>query len=450
MLRNGAPSANVTHAMLAVARTLGHPGASASVTMDQLTLSEIDTEANRSLSISHSVGASGFNLAAISAVEAATKAVIRGDLGVEEGLDELDRIERTRLRHHALLQLVGWGVMAAGFAVLLGAGWFTVLLAGTVGLLIEAVSALLAKVEMPAPFIHVVSGAMATGAAILAVATTPGQSAAVIVTAALVSKLAGGSALGAAQDILTGWYLTASARVIEAMLVTGGLVVGIIGTLALASRFGDAMTLGGDPHVSSGLLPLIGGSVLVAGGFAAASQAPWSRIPVICVLAAGSNVIAQGVRSLGFSEITSVVVAASVLGAVAVLGTRWIKLPPSGVLGVALAPLLPGMQIYLGFVALTDGAQAVPHFALAALLAMALGSGIVLGEYVSSQVLWRGMQVRNAAQQRMSGEDALEARELTAEWLSTPLFRRPFLVEEFQRPDDDQLGREPERVSSTS
>ncbi|MCS6712056.1 threonine/serine exporter family protein [Brachybacterium sp. EF45031] len=62
MARNGSPAANVTHAMLAVARTHGHGNATASVTMDQLTLAEISTDEDRSVTMSQSVGASGFNL----------------------------------------------------------------------------------------------------------------------------------------------------------------------------------------------------------------------------------------------------------------------------------------------------------------------------------------------------------------------------------------------------
>lgn len=432
MARNGAPAATVTHTLLAVARTFGHPRASASVTMDQLTLSEISPDQDRTISLSQSVGSSGFHLMAISEVEATTKDVIRGDLNLDEGLRRLEAIERADLGHHPGLRLVGWSLMAAGFAVLLGAGWVSILLAALTALLIEAVSSMLAGQETPLFFTHVVAGALATTAAVIAVELTPGQSPGLIITAALVSKLAGGAALGAAQDILTGWYLTATARVIEAVLVTTGLVVGVLAALAVALRFGISLSIDQEPQAVTGLLVIAISAVLIGGGFAVASQSPWSRVPVICALSAGAAVLSEVLGRVGLSQVSSLGMAAAALGGVAVLGTRWIKLPPSGVLGVALAPLLPGMQIYLGFVGLTNEDEALPHFFLAAVLAMALGTGIVLGEYLASQMLWRGMQARRLGEQKLHGEATTEARQLTAEWLSTPLFKRPFLVEDFQ------------------
>ena len=97
MTRNGAPAATVTHTLLAVARTFGRPNASATVTMDQLTMSEISPDEDRSISISHAVGTAGFNLSAIRAVESTTKDVIRGDISLATGTQRLEEIESTPL-----------------------------------------------------------------------------------------------------------------------------------------------------------------------------------------------------------------------------------------------------------------------------------------------------------------------------------------------------------------
>ena len=108
MTRNGAPAATVTHTLLAVARTFGRPNASATVTMDQLTMSEISPDEDRSISISHAVGTAEFNLSAIRAVESTTKDVIRGDISLATGTQRLEEIEYTPLGHHAVIRLLGW------------------------------------------------------------------------------------------------------------------------------------------------------------------------------------------------------------------------------------------------------------------------------------------------------------------------------------------------------
>lgn len=432
MTRNGAPAATVTHTLLAVARTFGRPNASATVTMDQLTMSEISPDEDRSISISHAVGTAEFNLSAIRAVESTTKDVIRGDISLATGTQRLEEIEYTPLGHHAVIRLLGWALMSAGFAMLLGAGWVSMLLAAIIAFVMEGISGYLSEQEMPIFFIHVATGALTTGAALLIVEFTTEASPAVVITAALVAKLAGGAALGAAQDVLTGWYLTATARILDAALVTAGLVVGVIGALSFAARYGLSLDLTEEPEQERALLIVAVSAILIAGGFALGSHAPWSRVPVIAGLAVGAATLSETLTRVGLSTVTSLVIAAAALGAVAVLGTRWIQLTPTGALGVALAPLLPGMQIYLGFVDLSNDKPALPRFGLALLLAMALGSGIVLGQYIASQILWNGMKARNFGEQYLHGEITTDARHLTAEWLSTPLFRRPFLVEEFQ------------------
>ncbi|MCS6712058.1 threonine/serine exporter family protein [Brachybacterium sp. EF45031] len=169
-----------------------------------------------------------------------------------------------------------------------------------------------------------------------------------------------------------------------------------------------------------------------------ASQAPWSRVPLIAALgtgAAGGNLLLAGA---GLSAIGAVLIAATVLGAVAVLFARYIKLSPAGVLGVALIPLVPGMAIYQGFVALVTDDTAPQHFVKAVLIAMALGAGSVLGEYLASQVVWRGVQVERVRRQHTDSEvEDLDPRAFTAELLSAPVFRRPFIMEEFDATKQD-------------
>lgn len=432
MSRNGAPAANVTHAILAVARTFGHPQASASVTMDQLTLSEIADDAEKTATLSQSVGPSDFNLTAITAVEEVTRDVIRGEISLNHGLRRLEAIERADLGHHPAIRLLGWSLMAAGFAVLLGGQPFSILLAGLTALLIETVAGLMNRAEVPVFFAHVLAGMLATGAAVVAVELTPGQSPALIITAALVSRLAGGAALGAAQDLLTGWYLTGAGRVIEAVLMSTGQVVGVVSGLAVAARLGTTLSLENDPQATGHLSLVLLAGVMIAGGFAVASQAQWSRVPVICALAALASLMNALIADAGLASVSALGITTTTLGALVVLCARFIRIPPAGVLGVALAPLLPGMEIYLGFVAMTTDEPALPLFLVAAVLALALGSGAVLGQYLASQLLWHGLRVRRLGEERLHGESTLDSRALTAEWLSTPVFRRPFLVEEYQ------------------
>ncbi|MCS6712057.1 threonine/serine exporter family protein [Brachybacterium sp. EF45031] len=142
-------------------------------------------------------------------MEVVTKQVIPGELTPKEGLTRLTAIERADVGTPGIVRLLGWGVMGGGFALLLGGSLLTAVLA----------------------------------------------------------------ALGAAQDLLTGWYLTASARIIEAGLVTGGLVAGVVGGLALAGRFGVGLSVEDTPQPTESLV-----LTLVASSWSPPGS-PWPRRP---------------------------------------------------------------------------------------------------------------------------------------------------------------------------
>ena len=59
-----------------------------------------------------------------------------------------------------------------------------------------------------------------------------------VITASIVLLLSGIGFMGAIQDALCGFYLTAGARIIEALLATAGLIAGVSAGLSLARPAG--------------------------------------------------------------------------------------------------------------------------------------------------------------------------------------------------------------------
>ena len=79
------------------------------------------------------------------------------------------------------------------------------------------------------------AGALATLIAVGASATPLDVDVQLVVTANIVMLLAGIGFMGALQDALTGFYITAGARLTEALLATAGIIAGVSGGLGLAS-----------------------------------------------------------------------------------------------------------------------------------------------------------------------------------------------------------------------
>ncbi|MHB8185226.1 MAG: threonine/serine exporter family protein [Dermatophilaceae bacterium] len=91
-----------------------------------------------------------------------------------------------------------------------------------------------------------------------------------IPTGVAVALLAGLSVVGAAQDAIDGYYVTAGARVFEVLVLTLGIVVGIGAVLAIARRSGVSMQFTADTPLSANtvvqVLAALAAGVPVTGG----------------------------------------------------------------------------------------------------------------------------------------------------------------------------------------
>lgn len=445
MIRNGAPSSNVTQVLLAVTSARGFPGASANVTMGQISLGLL-RPGEPPITLVHSVGATTFNLEAVTETEQLVKDVITGDVGIADGLRRLDELDPGVQGHTPLVQLLGWGVMGAGFAWLIGGGLAACVLAGVTAVLIELVGGRLARAELPGFFGHVLAGATAVLAAVVGESIASTESAALVITAALVSRLAGAATFGAAHDILTGWYLTAAGRLVEVALNTSGQVVGVVLMASAVGRLGIHLAITEQAVLESSLWVATAAAVMISCGFAGASQLRWRRMPAVAVLTAFVYLVYVGVQAADWNRLVAAAVAATLLGGVTVLIAPHIKIPSSGALGIVLAPLLPGMLVYEGFVEMALDRDGGDFFLQAAGVALSTGAGAVLGQYLAAQLVGRTRRRLEQGLLLEGGDEiATNPHALTARWLSAPTFRRPYLVDTIgalhRSADDDERRR---------
>ena len=81
--------------------------------------------------------------------------------------------------------------------------------------------------------------------------------------------------------------------------------------------------------------------------------------------------------------------AAVLIGAVSYSAAGRIRVPPLIVVVSAVVPLLPGLSIYAGLFNLADGRGGTLQIVTAVATALALASGVILGQYLA-QPLRRG------------------------------------------------------------
>jgi uncharacterized membrane protein YjjB (DUF3815 family) len=238
--------------------------------------------------------------------------------------------------------------------------------------------------QLPAFYQQVAGGLLASLLAVAAVAVGLPVTPAEVITTGIIMLLAGLGLVGAAQDALTGFPVTANARILEATLATVGIIAGVSGGLTIGAALGVDLTSLRPMGPSLSDLPLVvTGAALSAAAFAFASYSPKRALLPIALVGAIGTTIASMVGALDLGRTWAVAMAAVVIGVLSFSAAGRIRVPPLVVVVSAVVPLLPGLAIYRGLYNLADGNGGSIQIVAAVVTAVALASGVILGQYLA-------------------------------------------------------------------
>jgi len=219
---------------------------------------------------------------------------------------------------------------------------------------------------------------------VVAAATTLEVNPSRVITTGIVMLLAGIGLLGATQDAMTGFPVTASARMLDAMMDTAGIIAGVAAGLTLGDALGvglESFKPGAAGLAATGVA--VFGAALAAGGFAFASYAPWRSVLAAGLVGSLGQAVALSVGSAELGGAWGSAAAAVTIGAVCYLVADRFRVPPLVVVVPAIVPLLPGLDIYRGLALFAGGQDGVLPLAAALATAFSLAAGVILGQYLA-------------------------------------------------------------------
>jgi uncharacterized membrane protein YjjP (DUF1212 family) len=388
LLSSGAGAADVTATMRSVADHLGLRSAEIDVTFTALSMSHQRSSDDVPMLMLRHVQQRDIDYEDLTAVDHLVRDVLTDQADLYLARSRMATIVSLGHAFPRWAVTVAWMVMAAAVGVFLGGGPVVSVTAAVAAGLIDRVQIVLARRRLPYFYLQVAGGAIATLLAGAVAATPIEVDPSLVVTANIILLLAGIGLMGAVQDALTGFYLTSSARLIEAMMATAGIIAGV--ALGISVADGIGLELGqlvpGALGVSE-LPAVLGGAAVSAAAFSIASYAPRRAVVPIALTTAAAALISQGVALLGFGRVMSAGAAAFFIGLVAYAVAGRVRVPPLVVAVPAIVPFLPGLSIYRGLTFLAEGGVFVSQGILALMtaisVAIALASGVILGEYVA-------------------------------------------------------------------
>ena len=205
-----------------------------------------------------------------------------------------------------------------------------------------------------------------------------------VVTAGIILLLAGINFMGAIQDALTGFPLTAGARILEAILATSGVIAGVSGGITVGRMLGVDLGRLDPGFTSFSDLPVMTlGAAITASAFAFAAYAPPRSLVPIALIAGVAEVVFYSTFDRGLGVAWSSAMASVLIGLVSYAVAARVRVPPLVIVVSSIVPLLPGLSIYRGLYLLSEGGNGLLSMINAAAIAIALASGVIFGEYIA-------------------------------------------------------------------
>ncbi|MEV6168354.1 threonine/serine exporter family protein [Streptomyces sp. NPDC051954] len=388
LLAGGEGAEDVETAMLAVCRSYGLDRCEPNVTFTLLAISYQPSLVDDPVTASRTVRRRVTDYTRLAAVFHLVDDLSDPEIPIslEEAYRRLAEIRRNRHPYPTWVLTLASGLLAAAASVLVG-GDLIVFVAAMLGAMLgDRLAWLCAGRGLP-EFYQFTIAAMPPAA--IGVALTVAHvdvKASAVITGGLFALLPGRALVAGVQDGLTGFYITAAARLLEVLYFFVGIVVGVLVVLYFGVKLGAEL----NPDEGLGLeqRPLwqIGASMLLSLTFAVLLQQERSTVLAVTLNGGVAWSVYGAMHYAGeFSPVASTAVAAGLVGLFGQLLSRYRFASALPYTTAAIGPLLPGSATYFGLLSIAQNEMdaGLVSLAKAASLAMAIAIGVNLGSEIS-------------------------------------------------------------------
>lgn len=408
LLAGGEGAEDVEAAMFAVCRSYGLDRCEPNVTFTLLSISYQPSLVDDPVSASRTVRRRGTDYTRLAAVYQLVDDLSdpESHISLEEAYRRLAEIRRNRHPYPTWVLTSASGLLAGAASVLVG-GDLIVFVAAMFGAMLgDRLAWLCAGRGLP-EFYQFTVAAMPPAA--IGVALTLAHvdvKASAVITGGLFALLPGRALVAGVQDGLTGFYITASARLLEVLYFFVGIVVGVLVILYFGVNLGAKLNPDAALNISPRPYWQIAASMLLSLTFAVLLQQERSTVLAVTLNGGVAWVVYGAMHYTGeFSPVASTAVAAGLVGLFGQLMARYRFASALPYTTAAIGPLLPGSATYFGLlsIAQNDVDKGLVSLATAASLAMAIAIGVNLGSEISRLFLRIGSPEKRRAAKRTRG-----------------------------------------------
>jgi uncharacterized membrane protein YjjP (DUF1212 family) len=354
------------------------------------------------------------NSALVQSIQDIADDIHKGKLPLDEAEKKLEKILENPKSYPQWVLSAGSAAISAGVGALLSGSPLIIALSFVVGGLISYLLLVLSKLHIPAFFIQVVAAAIAT--LVAAFVTWLGNHGVdyfqaldpnLIIIGGIVMLVAGLAIVGAVEDAIDEYYVTANSRILQVVMQTAGIVFGIVVALFVAKNLGVHMTI----NTNKPVYDIVGwqyiGAIIIAAGYALSVNTRLRGIILAGLIGAGGWAVYVTTAPI-FSPLAASFIAAAAVGVGAALLSRWLRTPPTTMITAGIIALVPGLSLFNGLMVLIIGTTGTTvHLDSGALilmnallLALSIAAGATLGNLIARPVQRTLVRAQNALPRR--------------------------------------------------
>nr|WP_086567619.1 threonine/serine exporter family protein [Streptomyces alboverticillatus] len=383
LLAGGEGAEDVETAMLGVAHAYGLGRCEPTVTFTLLTVSYQASLVDDPVTAHRTVRRRGTDYTRLNAVYRLIHDITSNGLTLEEAYGRLAEMRRNRHPYPGWALTLASGLLAGAASMLVGGGP-VVFLAAAVGAMLGDRLAWLAAGRGLPEFYQFVAAALPPAAMGVALsASRPDIQASAVITGGLFALIPGRALVAGVQDGLTGFYITAAARLLEVGYLIVGIVCGVLVVLYGGVHIGGG-TLNPEAALQHKERPVIQivAAMLLAFAFAVLLQQERHTVWVTTLNGGVAWVIYAALAdTMRADPVPATAVAAGLVGLFGQLLARYRHASALPYITAAIGPLLPGSAVYFALLnfAKNELNTGISSLTKAAALALAIAIGVNLG-----------------------------------------------------------------------
>ncbi|MCX4787582.1 threonine/serine exporter family protein [Streptomyces sp. NBC_01221] len=389
LLAGGEGAEDVEAAMFAVTRSYGLDRCEPTVTFTLLSISHQPSLVDDPVTASRTVRRRGTDYTRLAAVFRLIDDITTEDVDVslEEAYRRLAEIRRNRHPYSGWVLTLAGGGLAGAASVLVGGGALVFMVAAIGAMLGDRLAWLCAGRGLP-EFYQFVVAAMPPAAMGVALTLTHWSDVrpSAVITGGLFALLPGRALVAGVQDGLTGYYITAAARLLEVMYLFIGIVVGVLLVLYMGLQLGAQLNPETRFVAHDRPVVQILASMALCLAFAILLQQDRSTVLAVTLNGGVAWVIYGAMARTGnISPVLATATAAGLVGLFGQLLSRYRYTSSLPFITAAIGPLLPGSATYFGLLGVAQGNvnAGLASLSTAVATALAIAIGVNLGSEIS-------------------------------------------------------------------